>query len=159
MREAGSIRKAVRTSGQYKGVKPRKLPSGRLTWPRAQVLASLPGAELTPGEREAWTDLKACTGPLNLSLDEQKALLTAVYNVPHEQRHNIGRLLAQSKLTFNTLQVFDRGDFTHRRDRDGLVTSLSPEALTWLAESLAPIIDLAMVLQTRFADAAGKGGV
>lgn len=151
-----TLRKHVRQFGQYRSVKPRKLPSGDLAWPRAAILATLDDSDLTEGQRDALAALEACTGPLKLTPDEREALLGAIYSVPYAERHNLPRLLAQIDLAHRALRAADRAELTSRVDRGDHSTSLSPDAQRRLAAALTLVIDCATTLRQNLLDAAEK---
>lgn len=152
-----TLRQRVRQHGHYKGVKPRKLPSGELTWPRESVLATLPNANLNEGQRGAWAALEACTGTMRPTPEEQTELLGVIHSVPYAQRHDLGRLLAQFDLVFRTLAAADRAELYGRMSLGDHSTDLSPAARRQLAAELQRIIDQAVYMRDRLLDAANKG--
>lgn len=153
-----TLRHIVRKRGSYSDITPRKLANGELSWPRAAVLAALPDSDLSPAEREAWAALEACAGPLRLTKDERGRLLSVVYSLPHEHRHDLQRLLAQADLARRALCSFDRAELTFPVDRGGQVTLLSPFAQRQLAEALGAIAERAQQMRMKLLDAATAAG-
>ena len=145
-----TLRKIVRDKGNFVGVTPTKdQDSGEYAWSLSEVLASLPDADMSPAQREAWDSLEACVGTLSVAPASRAQLLGLFHSLPFDQRHDSARVLAQADAARRILDALDRLELTSCVDHGTYVTRLSPAVQVRLADVLGSVAEHALRISAR----------